>query len=160
MRVTMKVLCLFIMVLGIVLGGLVSRAWAITSCTISTAGGVNFGTYNVLNATPLDSTGSLSFNCSNVNSGDTITIDLDKGSAASFTPRTLVGGGTALAYNLYLDAPRTTIWGDGSGGTAHYGPVTPADGTNVTVPVYGQIPSNQNVTAGSYGDTIGVTINF
>ena len=127
------------------------------SCTISTTA-VSFGNYNVFSATPTDSTGSVIFNCNA--QATSIRVTLSSGVSASFSPRTLRKGSESLAYNLYLDAARTSIWGDGGGGTAQYGPTNPANNQNVTVVVYGRIPAGQDVTAGAYSDTVVATIVF
>ncbi len=135
-------------------------ARATTSCTFSTVVGVSFGSYDVFDVFPLDSAGGLTFVCQGVGAADTIVIDLGRGNAGTFLPRQMLGVGTALTYNLYLDAARSAIWGDGTSGSSHYGPVTPTSGIGVTVPIYGRVPARQNVAAGSYADTIVVTIVF
>jgi spore coat protein U-like protein len=43
--------------------------------------------------------------------------------------------------------------------TSHYA-VTPVLLSNVTVTIYGRIPARQDVSAGSYTDTVVATINF
>lgn len=136
------------------------EAHAISSCSFVTVVGVSFGSYDTLSASPVDSTGSLTYNCQNVGPTDQITIDLSKGSASTYTPRRILSGANVLQFNLFRDAARTVIWGDNTGGSSHYGPERPPDGTNVTVTVYGRIPGSQNVKAGSYADTIVATINF
>lgn len=126
------------------------------SCTINTTS-VSFGNYNVFSGLPLDSTGSVIYNC---NRRAAITITLDRGGAPSFNPRRMLKVGEALNYNLYLDAARTTIWGDGTGGTQVYSdPRTPRN-RNVAVTIYGRIPAGQDVTAGSYANSVTATINF
>ena len=136
------------------------EAHAISTCTIVSVVGVSFGTYDTFSSSPLDSTGSVTYNCQDVGPSDQITIDLSKGSATTYTPRKIYSGANVLEFNLFLNAARTSIWGDGTGGTSHYGPVQPPNGVNATVYVYGRIPGSQNVPAGSYTDTIIVTINF
>lgn len=71
-------------------------------------------------------------------------------------------GSNTLGYNLYTDATRSTIWGDGNAGT-----FTIADAyvlTAITItrnyPVYGRIFPGQNVRVGSYADSITVTVNY
>ena len=135
-------------------------ARATTTCTFSTVVGVAFGSYSVFAPSPLDSTGSFTYLCTGVGGSDTITINLSRGSASTFAPRQMLRLGTALTYNLYTDASRSTVWGDGTGGTSHYGPVTPPEGTGVTVQVYGRLFAGQSVPAGSYGDTVVVTVLF
>jgi spore coat protein U domain-containing protein, fimbrial subunit CupE1/2/3/6 len=124
------------------------------NCTIS-ATPVAFGSYDVLSASPVDSTGTITYECV---IGFPIIITLSRGSSSSFTPRTMTSGAETLAYNVYLDAARTTIWGDGTGGTSSYSANTIL--LPVTVTVYGRVPASQNVAAGSYGDTLVATIIF
>lgn len=141
------------------LGLAVAVAWshtAMAACTISTTP-VSFGTYNVFSSTPLDSTGSVTFNCDN---RANITITLNNGGATTFNPRRMLKGSEALDYNLYRDAARTSIWGDGTGGTQVYSdPRTPRN-QNVPLTVYGRIPAGQDVSVGTYTNTVTATINF
>ena len=141
------------------LGLAVALAWsrtAMAACTISTTP-VSFGTYNVFSSTPLDSTGSVTFNCDN---RANITITLNNGGATTFNPRRMLKGSEALNYNLYRDAAGTSIWGDGTGGTQVYSdPRTPRN-QNVTLTIYGRIPAGQDVSVGTYRNTVTATINF
>jgi spore coat protein U-like protein len=141
------------------LGLAVALAWslpAMAECTIS-ATAVSFGTYNVFSAAPLDSTGTVTFRCGNENN---ITIYLNRGGAATFDPRRMLKGSEALNYNLYRDAARTTIWGDGTAGTQIYTNANPPNNQHVTVTIFGRIPAGQDVSAGSYSNIITATINF
>ena len=81
--------------------------------------------------------------------------------SGGFDPR-MMGhsiGSDFLLYNLYRDTARTEIWGNGSGNTFTY-----LRNVNRNKPraetVYGRIPPLQNVSAGSYTDTLTVTINW
>jgi spore coat protein U-like protein len=65
-----------------------------------------------------------------------------------------------LRYNVYLDATRRTIWGNGTNGTDVYFVSNPANRTPVVVPVFGRIFERQNVEAGEYFDGIHVVILF
>lgn len=135
-------------------------AWAIT-CTIVSTSGPSFGSYDVFDTSPVDTTATITYNCTSVLGGDNITIELSAGGAASFSPREMSDGGSnRLEYNLYTSAARTTIFGDGTSGTAIYGPLNPADGTNVDVTVFGRIPALQDLPAASYSDTITVTLTY
>lgn len=127
------------------------------SCTIS-AVSVAFGNYNVFTATPVDSAGSVTFRCNS--QAANISITLGKGASSTFTPRTMSKAGEALNYNLYLDAARTNVWGDGTGGTSTYTNANPPNNQNVTLPIYGRIPASQDVSAGVYTDTVLATVNF
>jgi spore coat protein U-like protein len=72
----------------------------------------------------------------------------------------MVSGGERLSYNLYRDAACTSIWGDGTGGTATYTNANPANNTAINITVYGQVPAGQDVSAGVYSDTVSAVINF
>jgi spore coat protein U-like protein len=132
------------------------------TCSIQSVVGPSFGAYSVFNGTPLDTVGSVTYRCDDASASDTIMLQLSRGSSASYTPRAMMQGPYQLQYNLYLDASRTAIWGDGTSGTSQYGPVLLQDnaGTDVTVYVYGRIPAGQNARAGSYSDTVAVTVVF
>lgn len=143
------------------LGG-AGQAWALT-CSLS-AVATSFGTYNPFSAVPLDSAGSVTVTCENlVSLLVSYSVQLSPGSSGSYLPRSLSGPGYQLDYNLYTDAARSSVWGDGSGATA-----TINDGylLGALLPVvrsytvYGRMPAGQNVAPGSYGDTITVTINY
>lgn len=118
---------------------------------------VAFGAYSPFDGAPADSTGTLRVSCDAVTAG--YTLLLGSGGAGSYAPRRLDGGVHTLAYNLYVDALRTVVWGDGSAGTATVSGALALPGA-VEHTVYGRVPARQNVGAGSYGDVITVTIEF
>jgi spore coat protein U-like protein len=130
---------------------------AAQACTILVTS-VAFGSYNVFNTSALDSSGSITYNCNN--KANNISISLGKGSSSTFSPRRMTQGGEALSYNLYMDASRTTIWGDGTSGTSVYTRNNPPNNTNVTLPIYGRVTAAQDVSGGTYSDTVLATINF
>lgn len=123
------------------------------TCSVTSATGLAFGTYNPFSAAPLLVTGTIRHRCA---SKVLPRITLDGGQAASFAPRWLRSTTDALAYNLYLDAACTEVWGDGSQGTREYDAVT----STANVTIYGRIPPGQDVSAGTYGDVVTVTFDF
>jgi spore coat protein U-like protein len=129
------------------------------SCSISNAVGPSFGGYDTLRHAPTDSAGFVSFRCEGVGPSDSIVIELDRGQAPSFMPRRMQRRGDHLEYNLYLDAARTQIWGDGSRGTTRY-QTRPVEGRTQSVPIYGRIPPRQAVSPGSYSDQITLTVHY
>jgi spore coat protein U-like protein len=135
-----------------------AKAASAATCSFGAVVGVAFGSYNVFSGGAVDSAGSLTYRCDDVFTN--ITIQLSRGSSSTFQPRTLIQGAHQLAYNLYLEPSRSTVWGDGNSGTGQYGPTVPPDGSDVVLNVYGRIPSQQNVHAGAYSDTVVVTIVF
>ena len=128
------------------------------ACSLASTSMV-FGTYDVLVASPLDTTGSVVYRCTQRDHN--ILITLDRGGAASFATRRLVQGSQELFYNLYLDAARTVIWGDGTGGTQALFTRNPqGNNQDLAVPIFGRIPARQDLGVGTYTDTIIVTLNF
>lgn len=139
-------------------GALGAVATAEAACTISTTA-VNFGTYNVFSASPDNATGQVTYRCT-APRPPLVTIQLDKGGAPTFNPRQMRMGSEVLNYNLYLDSTRTTIWGDGTGGSQTYIRSNPPPNQNINVNVFGRIPAGQDVSAGSYSATVTATIFF
>ncbi len=123
----------------------------LADCTVS-ASGVVFGSYDVFNPGALDGAGNINVSCDPVTG---FTVKLSSG-GGSYAQREMTGTSGVLDYNLYTNASRSIVWGDGTGGTSVGG----GTGDNVNLPVYGRIPAGQNLPAGSYGDTIVVTVEF
>ncbi len=108
-----------------ILAMLTTGAWADT-CFVGTSP-INFGVYDTLATSPLDTTGQLDIDCrpphwaahSHPVIYKRISLDAGLHSSGSFFPRQQLSAtdGTTMAYNLYLDAARTQVWGDGSGST-------------------------------------------
>ena len=135
------------------------RADGALSCSFDSVTGVNFGSYDVFNASPTKATGSITFRCTGSGGTNLMTMSFSTGSG-TFANRTLISGANTLRYNLYLDPGNTQIWGDGSSGT-FICPIDPSSSGRRTVTVYGTIPAGQDVGVGpSYSDTITVTMNF
>ena len=139
----------------------VSDIAAAYTCAVS-ATGVNFGVYNPLSGTPDDATGTVTLTCNlPVGLFTSWTIALGTGSG-SYSPRLLKSGSHSLSYNLYTSAAHANVWGDGSGATTLVSDqATLVIGANInTYTVYGRIPVGQDAAAGSYLDTIVVTVNY
>lgn len=142
-----QVICLLLMVAT----GLAAPQADAASCTL-TVPGISFGSYDVFNNQHLDSTGYITVDC---DVATAYTISLGQGNG-SYTLRTMISGGHTLDYNLYVDASRTIVWGDGTGSTA----TVSSSGSNENHSVYGRIPARQNAYVGAYADSITVTLNF
>jgi spore coat protein U-like protein len=132
---------------------------AAIQCSIGSVSAVAFPDYDVFRGVPTDAQGSVTYSCLGVGQ-NTVTIDLTAGRAGQFNPRQMRSPSAALPYNLFLDAGRGTIWGDGGGGTARYGPFQPPNNSPVVVPIFGRIPQGQNAAPGTYTDSVMLTLNF
>jgi spore coat protein U-like protein len=117
-------------------------ATVLTNCTV-TASNLNFGNYSASAASPTNMSTSLSVTCTN---GLAYTVDLNGGNSHS------------LNYQLYTTNGYASIFGDGTGGTITVS--GSGNGSAQSIPVYGQIATAQYVPAGSYSDTISVTVNY
>ena len=114
--------------------------------------GVTFGAYDPFEPADLEGVGTIGISC---DTDVSVTISLSTG-AGSYALRRMGSGASQLTYNLYTNAQRIMVWGDGSGGS---------DTVSATVrtgqfTVYGRIPARQNVPRGDYDDTIFVTITY
>ncbi len=141
--------------------GITTTAVAATRCSIVSASGMSFGGYDPGSRRPLDATGAVAVQCNELTSGEVISIELSRSRTGGFSPRTMIGVGTGVRfeYNLYIDAARTLIWGDGSGGTVVYRG-RPVEGRTISVPIYGRIPPAQSIPGGKYDDVIVITLNY
>lgn len=128
-------------------------------CSITSAVGPSFGPYDSLHASARDSAGYISFQCEGVGPSDMIVIELSHGRGHSYFPRRMTRRNEGLEYNLYLDAARTQVWGDGTRGTARY-QIRPPEGRVVSVPIYGRIPPRQIVSPGAYSDHVLLTVQY
>lgn len=135
------------------------------TCTVSTTS-VAFGTYDPLAGAPIDTTGTVSVTCTSGGPPPRVDYDilLSTGQAGSYGPRAMTNGVSQLNYNLYTDSARTQRWGDGSSGTTvisvRFNVSPPGSTQTDNYPVYGRVFAGQNVSTGSYADSITMTVNF
>jgi spore coat protein U-like protein len=138
-------------------------AHAIAVCTVSAVGPVV--TYDPNNSMATNGAGSVTVNCSLVGIISLLVayqIQFSTGSSNSFSQRTMNNLSDQLGYNLYTDAARSIVWGNGSPGTS-----VVSDGYLLGLgpvirdyPIYLQIPPSQFVPAGVYNDTITITLVY
>ena len=136
-------------------------------CSVSSAG-VAFGHYDVTQPGADDGTGTLRMTCSRQAGVDPSTVSyvlaLGTGAGGSYAMRRMKSGTNLLNYNLFANASRTQVWGDGTSATVTVpGSITytgsqTSKSTNHSI--YGRVPAQQSVRSGSYNDTIVVTITF
>lgn len=128
----------------------------VNNCVV-TASPMAFGTLANLGTANIDTSATVSLACTPDAAYD---VSMDLGLNASGSQRRLVNGADAaqlIPYGLYTDANRTNAWGNAVGSTVAG---TAVNGT-ATLTAYGRIPSTAAaVTAGSYSDTVTVTVTF
>jgi spore coat protein U-like protein len=118
-----------------------------------------FGAYDPASATPADSTGTFSYSCTSARVRPVV-VELSAGTAGSFSSRQMSFGAERLSYNLFTTGARSVVWGDGTGGSQTVSSVPSGPTHGATLTIYGRITAGQWVAAGTYGDTIVVTLNY
>lgn len=132
-------------------------ATVIDSCTVN-ATAITFGNYNGIAGSALDSVGTVTAVCT-MGTAFSVALDAGTGAGAALTARKLTGpAGATLAYGIFCDAPRTQVWGDGSGGTDVASGT--GSGSAQSFTMYGRVPSLQTSTVGSYTDNVTVTLTY
>ncbi|EMC2780442.1 spore coat U domain-containing protein [Pseudomonas aeruginosa] len=123
-----------------------------------TFGTLDFGQYaslnNAISATSQQGAGSIRVKCV---SGQTYAITLDGGLYGSVATRRMANiANTALTltYNLYSDRPGGIVW-DNTTGVAATG-----NGNDQWYPIYDLVPAQTTPVAGTYRDTVNVTISW
>lgn len=131
-----------------------------SACTVSGTT-LNFGASidPLATATPLDATSTLSVQCTNT-TPYTVALNAgaNAGGASNFGSRTMKSGANTLGYQLYLDAGRSSVWGDGTASSSTSAGT--GTGSAQTLTLYGRLPSLANVVPGSYTDTVTVTVSY
>jgi spore coat protein U-like protein len=123
------------------------------ACTVS-GGTLDFGNDISGQATTLNGFTQISYNAC---PAAQLRFQLDGGAHGTATARKLANGsGGLLSYGIYRDSARTQNFGQGTESRL----VTPPTSGTGTISVYGQIPAAQSVSAGTYTDTVVITLDF
>ncbi len=134
----------------------VVRANVNRTCTVSTTE-VNFGSRTSLSSA-LSAQGALSITCTNALP---YTISLGNGLVGTSPTARLMRlqnapTGPTITYGLYQDAGFTQVWGSNTGTTAS----STGNGASQTFTVYGRLQSQATPQAGTYTDTVVVTVSY
>ncbi|TDK26081.1 spore coat U domain-containing protein [Luteimonas aestuarii] len=125
-------------------------------CTISTATNLAFGAVPGRIDANQDQTSTLTFTCTGRTAWN---VALNNGQNAVGNTRRMRLGSTAshVTYELYRNAARTQRWGATVGTDTAAGT---GAGSAQSLTVFGRVPATQVVPAGTYGDTITVTVTY
>ena len=119
-------------------------------CSVSSPNDLDFGTVGLLSSNK-DTSMDFTVTCTN---GADYTIAMDNGQNASGSTNRMKNGSEYVSYELYQDNSYSTVWDDsstvGSTGT----------GTAQTFTVYGRVPPQATPTAGTYTDTVTITVTY
>jgi spore coat protein U-like protein len=128
---------------------------------------LSLGTYDAFQAVSLDSSGIFMVTCTRSGGPPTTTVTMGIGpSTVSGTIATrqmrLVAGTDLLTYNLYRDAGRTLVWGNTVGTNTVAQNITLGNNSSgsLTFTIFTRINALQDVRAGTYNDSLTVTVTF
>ena len=135
-------------------------------CTISTPV-FSFGRHPMSGSTdPIYAQGSVTVSCEKVIQPNfPVTITFDLFGIPANDPRQLASGqGANLYYNVYLDAPHTQVWGDGTRGTVAINDTLELPGgtrnASRTYTLYGQVNGGQPASTGNYVHAISAQMPY
>lgn len=124
--------------------------------TTNTFGSINFGEYPSLTSTvdgrSFGNAGGSSFGLQ-CTTGTNYTVAINNGLNPQGTQRRMAANGAFISYNLYQDTARTVPWGTGANALAGTG-----NGNNQEVVVFARVPAQTTPAAGTYVDTVQVTV--
>ena len=149
--------CLSILTVLILLNSLPGGTEA--ACQIA-ATSINFGKYDVFDITAVNGMGSITVSCDEAPTADVAISISESLYSGDFYNRQMknMGDGNLLNYNVYTDIAQTKIWGNGTGSSSTQLIKNVTKNKAKMVTVYGSIPARQNISAGTYGDNLTVTI--
>lgn len=140
-------------------GNLQVSATVVSACVVSGAT-LSFGT-NIdptAASVPLDASATMTVQCT---STTPYAVSLDAGANAgglgNFGARAIKNGSHTLGYQLYLDAIRSIVWGNGTSSSVLPGTGT---GSNQSLTIYGRLPTLVGAVPGNYTDTVTVTVTY
>lgn len=129
------------------------------TCFIISASNLAFGQLSSLLDSPHDSTSSIQLQCPMYTS---FQVSLSNGLHAIGNQRRMSDGyGHYVLYELYKDSARTKRWGQTLNNDTYIAsyPET-LTGSVTTLTVYGRIPSQGSAWAGTYSDTVLITLTY
>ena len=120
--------------------------------TSSAAGTLDFGTWTTLSDN-IDQSTTFNVSCSAASKTFNVGLDKGLGGGATVNDRKLTSGTNKIAYNLYTDASRGTVWDTQTFAKA----AAPGNLTKVTI--FGRVPTSAAIpAAGTYLDTVKIIL--
>lgn len=122
-------------------------------CLLDAPFAIAFGSYDVFTneTADLDAADSVTYRCTKGVTTHKVFLSANSG--------TMSNGTDTLAFNLYSDSGRATAFPTTSA-TGVVGTGTLGVQGGLTVPVYGRVPMNQDVSSGSYTGDVTVTVQW
>ncbi|WP_375249653.1 spore coat U domain-containing protein [Sphingomonas sp.] len=124
-----------------------------TTCALGSVTNIAFANPSGLSVTQTDATGSIAVTCTN---GGTYTVGADNGQNYASSTRnmksTRSGSSAVLSYALYSDSGHSTALTTSAS--------IVGDGSAQTFSIYGRMPAQTATEAGSYTDTVSLTVTY
>lgn len=130
-----------------------------SDCTIN-ATNLDFGNVSAATgalSTNVDAASQITITCT-PNAAYSIMLNAGDVTGSTIADRKMSNGAQQLSYQLYSDAARSQLWGDGSAGSSAVGGT--GNGTSQTLPVYGRIPPQTLPPVGNYLSNVTATITY
>lgn len=153
-----------------VLAGVSSIAHAALVCTLPSSVSLNFGNYDDSSAANTDVSTTFAVSCCRNPPGSAATLTVAMGPSANsggINTRQMKNSANAdlMSYQLYASSFGGTVWGDGViGGSTWTQAISVNSNCPGTVPItvgsaiFGRIFAQQAVSAGTYADTLTISI--
>ncbi|MEJ0013008.1 MAG: spore coat protein U domain-containing protein [Bauldia sp.] len=123
------------------------------NCLVETDN-VSFGSFGVLSS-PVTANGRVGVTCT---PSTTYTVSLGNGGTGTGpTARKMTKSAEAITYGLYQDGLFATAWGSTIGSNTAAGT---GSGAKQNLTVYGRVPAQATPSAGTYNDSVVVTITY
>lgn len=141
----------------------VFAAPAQAACSVE-ATPIAFGAYNGVTKAEVRTIATVTVRCTDLIVLTNYTISLSPGQSGTATNRYISSGADRLDYQVFADAARTQILGDGSPGTvSRSGSVAAIIGlgsSSSSIQIYPSIRGGQSPSPGVYTDTLTVTVSY
>ena len=128
----------------------------VNTCTIASATTLNFGASVGTLTASVPGTSTLTVNCT-TSAPFNIGLDAGGGSGATVAARKMTFSSNTVTYSLYSDSGHSTVWGNTIGTDTVSSTGT---GANQPFTIYGLVPAQSTPPAGTYTDTINVTVTY
>lgn len=127
----------------------------VNKCEVN-ASPLDFGTNPGLLTTAVSANAALSVQCS-VGTAYNVGLNAGLNGAGNINARKMVLGSNSVGYQLYRNLARTQIWGNTTNADTVAGTGT---GNTQSLTVYGSVPPQTTPPAGTYNDTVIVTVTY
>ncbi len=132
------------------------------ACTFVSSG-LAMGSYDDSSTTDLTGVGTVEVSCisliGTIQDGVSVALDLGASSHGTVSNRKMASGTHLLDYSIYSDSARSLNWGAPNIPTLNSGRLDSNTSRPVRFTLYGRIPALQNVPAGSYSDSVSMTVS-